>query len=103
MLKHFFENTILEHARVVFVIILATIGFLGYPATKLKIDASTETLIMENDEDLRITREISSRYKSPDFLIVTYTPKDGDLLSDNTLDGIRRLRADLLKIGRAHV
>ena len=100
MLKHFFENTILEHARVVFVIILAIIGFLGYPATKLKIDASTETLIMENDEDLRITREISSRYKSPDFLIVTYTPKDGDLLSDKTLDGIRRLRADLLKLER---
>jgi len=100
MLKHFFENTILEHARVVFVIILAIIGFLGYPATKLKIDASTETLIMENDEDLRITREISSRYKSPDFLIVTYTPKDGDLLSDKTLDGIRRIKADLLKLER---
>jgi len=100
MLKHFFENTILEHARVVFVIILATIGFLGYPATKLEIDASTETLIMENDEDLRITREISSRYRSPEFLVVTYTPKDGDLLSDKTLEGIRRLRADLLKLER---
>jgi predicted RND superfamily exporter protein len=100
MLKHFFENIILEHARIVFVIILATIGFLVYPATNLKIDASTETLIMENDEDLRITREIANRYKSPDFLVVTYTPKDGDLLSDKTLDGIRRIKADLLKLDR---
>jgi len=100
MLKHFFEDVILEHVRIVFVIILATIGFLGYPATKLEIDASTETLIMENDEDLRITREITNRYKSPDFLVVTYTPRDGDLLSDKTLDGIRRLKTDLLKLER---
>lgn len=100
MLKRFFEVTALENPRIVFAIILALICFLGYQATKLEIDASTETLIMENDEDLRITREITSRYRSPNFLIITFSPKNHNLLSDQTLSDIRRLKADLLEIAQ---
>jgi len=98
MLKHFFEVTALAYPRIVFIIIFAIICFLGYQATKLEIDASTETLIMENDEDLRITREIASRYRSPNFLIITFTPKNENLLSDQTLSDLRRLKLDLLEI-----
>jgi len=98
MLKRFFERTALAHPRIVFILIIAIIAFLGYQATKLEIDASTETLVMENDEDLRISREISSRYRSPNPLFITYTPKTEDLLSDQSLSDIKRLKADLLEI-----
>jgi len=98
MLKRFFKVTALAHPRIVFIIILAIICFLGYQATKLEIDASTETLIMENDADLRITREITNRYRSPNFLIITFSPKNENLLSDTTLGYLRRLKADLLGI-----
>ena len=98
MLKRFFEVTALAHPRTVFIIILALICILGYQATKLEIDASTETLIMENDEDLRITREISNRYRSPNPLFITYTPKTQDLLSDQSLSDIQSLKAGLLEI-----
>jgi len=100
MLKHFFESAVLAHARSVFIIILAIICFLCYQATKLEIDASTETLIMENDADLRITREITNRYRAPNFLIITYTPINSDLLSDQTLADLRRLKADLLDLAQ---
>ena len=98
MLKRFFEATALTYPRIVFATIVAVIAILGYQATKLEIDASTETLVMENDADLRITREIASRYQSPNFLIITYTPKNEDLLSDQTLKELRNLKADLLNI-----
>ncbi|MCH7478835.1 MAG: RND family transporter, partial [SAR324 cluster bacterium] len=49
---------------------------------------------MEDDEDLRYSREINNRYKTPDFLVITYSPQD-DLLADSTLDNIRRLKEEL--------
>ena len=98
MLKRFYEVSALAHPRMVFLIILVFICLLGFQATKLEIDASTETLIMENDVDLRITREITNRYRSPDFLIITYTPKSENLLSDRNLSELQRLKADLLEI-----
>ncbi len=100
MLKRFFELTVLAHARSVFIGILVFIFFMGYQAAELEIDASTETLVMENDEDLRTTREITNRYRSPNFLIITYTPKNGELLADETLKDLRRIKADLLELAQ---
>ena len=54
--------------------------------------------MLENDKDLRYTREIAARYGIEDFLIVSFTPKNGELLSDETLSHLKRLRDDLLKL-----
>ena len=67
---------------------------LGYQAQKLEIDASSETLLLEDDEDLQFTRIITERYYSPDFLVITYSPKNGDLLDESTHQ-IRNLSEDL--------
>ncbi|MCP4749383.1 MAG: RND family transporter [Proteobacteria bacterium] len=99
MLKTFYQNYILEYPRIFFAAILLLVGFLGYQAQYLEIDASSETLTLEDDQDLALTREITARYASPDFLVVTFAPKE-DLLSDRSLDTIRRLKADLLKLER---
>ena len=60
------------------------------------MDASTETLILENDQDLKYARVVDSRYGSSDFLVLTFKPQE-DLLSDRTLDVLTRLRDDLKK------
>lgn len=99
MLKRFYESIILEHPLAVLIIILVVISSLGYQARKLEVEASAETLMLEDDEDLRQTRIINSRFKSPDFLVITYTPKE-DLLADKTLNNLRQLKADLLKLER---
>ena len=99
LLKRLYDNYILEYSRVVIVLILLVITFLGYQARKLEIDASAETLMLENDKDLELTRLINSRYKSPNFLVVAYTPK-GDLLADKTLNNLKSLKSDLLKLDR---
>ncbi|MCH8921876.1 MAG: hypothetical protein IIA67_01870 [Planctomycetes bacterium] len=71
------------NALVLAAICLVT-AFLAYQATKLEVDASAESLLLEDDEDLRYTREINTRYHTPEFLVITYTPQD-DLLADATL------------------
>jgi predicted RND superfamily exporter protein len=73
------------------------IGFLGYQARHFRLDASAETLVLENDESLQYARIISSRYKQRRFLALTYTPRD-DLFSPDTLSTLGRLRDDLLAL-----
>jgi predicted RND superfamily exporter protein len=63
-------------------------------ALKLEIDASAETLLLEDDKDLAFAREIEKRYKGENFLVVTFTPKK-ELLANNTLALLQTLSDEL--------
>ncbi|MCB2262831.1 MAG: MMPL family transporter [Candidatus Thiosymbion ectosymbiont of Robbea hypermnestra] len=63
----------------------------AYLARGFELDASTDSLILENDEDLRYYRGVRAQYGADDFLVVTYSPRQ-DLLSAGVLDDIGRLR-----------
>ena len=93
----FFDKVILEYPKLVIICFLVVTSFLGYKTKDFKLDASAETLVLENDKDLRYSRLISSRYGENDFLFVTYTPKD-DLFSDNALAKLKQLRDELRKL-----
>lgn len=81
---------------VLFVSVILCLIF-GMFSTKLQIDASTQTLLLDNDKELGIWREISKRYETPNFLVVAYTPNQ-DLLSSKTLDKIAKISNELEKI-----
>ena len=81
---------------VLFFVAIATAVF-GYYAQHLSIDASAETLLLENDKDLKLTREVHGRYISPDYLVVAFSPKEY-MLSDATLSTIKSLKESLLGI-----
>jgi predicted RND superfamily exporter protein len=90
----FFDRVVLGHPKTVILCVLIAVVFLSFQARHFRLDASAETLVLENDEDLEYSRLIGSRYGEQDFLILTYTPKD-DLLSEKTLASIGRLRNEL--------
>ena len=77
---------------------MALLLLLGLAATQLpsfRLDASADSLILENDEDLHYLREMGQRYtQQAEFVIVTYTPQ-GDLFADATLARLQQLRDDL--------
>ncbi|MCL5280414.1 MAG: MMPL family transporter [Planctomycetes bacterium] len=75
---------------------MGIVSFFGFEARHFRLDASTETLILENDQDLKYARLVDARYGSGDFLVVTFKPKE-DLLSDRTLGVLARLRDELKK------
>ncbi|MEJ2038079.1 MAG: MMPL family transporter [Desulfosarcinaceae bacterium] len=95
-----YNYLVLDHPVLVIVTLALVIGMLGYQARDFKIDASAESLLLENDADLRYAREISERYGSNDYLIISYTPRQGDLLSDGNLEAIGRLRDQLSRLDR---
>jgi len=97
LLTNFFDKVILEWPRLTLLCLLAVISFLGYKAKDFKLDASTETLLLETDQDLRFSRLIKSRYGGHDYLLMTYAPEN-DLFSDKTLAKLARLRNELRQI-----
>ena len=40
--------------------------------SKFKLDASSDSLVLESDDDLKYYREVSADYSTSDFLIVIY-------------------------------
>lgn len=60
----------------------------------LKIDASSDSLTLEYDKDLDYFREISKRYQSGDFLVLTYKP-NGSLFEKDTLAHLKAFRDEL--------
>ena len=61
---------------------LVLISF-GYFSKDFRLDASSDTLLIEGDPDLKYLREVNAKYGSKDFLVLTYTPKE-ELLKANT-------------------
>lgn len=72
-------------------------AFLCAFVPKLAIDASTQTLLLENDKDLELWRDITKRYEIPNTLVIAYTP-NSDLLSQNCISTLAALSKDLAQI-----
>ena len=92
-----YDRHILGQPRLVLPALLAVFAFFAWHARDFKLDASTDTLILESDKDLRILRQVNKRYETQEFLVVTFTPY-ADLFSDASLETIRRLREDLEQV-----
>ena len=97
-IARWYDKCVLDHPLLVICTLVVVMAVLGYLAKDFKIDASAETLLLENDADLRYTRQINSRYGVHDFLIIAVKPKQGDLLADANLLMLKKMQTDLLKL-----
>ena len=89
-----YDRYILGRPRLVLLALLLVFSFFALHSRDFKLDASTDTLILESDQDLRKLREVNKRYETREFLFVTFAPS-ADLFSDTSLETIRQLREDL--------
>ncbi len=72
-----------RYANVAVIILLIIICFFGYSIRNFQLDASSDTLILEQDEDLKKYRKVIEDYGSNDFLIITFTDENKILTSEN--------------------
>ena len=61
MFVQFYENIILRNPKSIFVILIITLLSFGYNAKEFRLDASSETLLIEGDPDLKYLQEVSKR------------------------------------------
>ena len=75
-------------------LVLLVVGYFSSQIPNFKLDASAESLVLENDDSLQYYRAISKSYGSDDFLIITYAPVK-DLMSDAVLADLKALSDEL--------
>ena len=94
MINRLYSRYILQYPKSVLLLLFLLVAFLGSQAFKMEVDASAETLLLENDKDLQFSRMVSERYHTPDILVIAYTPK-ASLVEDETLFEIDALSREL--------
>ena len=75
----------------VLVLMLAVLAFFAWQARHFELDASADSLLLEDDRDLQTLQELQTRYASQDLLIVTFAP-GGDVFEEESLARLRALR-----------
>jgi len=94
-LMTFYERLVLDRPRLSLAVLVVVVGFFAIFVSDFRLDASTESLLLEQDSDLRYYRGIRARYSSDNYLVITYTAKE-DLFTVDTLADIARLRDELI-------
>ena len=101
MLSHFYQKMVIEKPKVILAfLIVCLIGFSFY-SKDFKLDASSDTLLLENDPDLIYLREITNRYGSKEFLVLTYTP-DEPMVSEKSLNNLLSLKYKIQSLDWVH-
>ena len=101
MIAQFYQNIILKNPKSIFIILLITLISFGYHSKNFRLDASSETLLIEGDPDLKYLQEISERYGSKEFLILTYTPNKG-MVSDVSINNLLSLKYKIQSLDWVH-
>ena len=101
MLAQFYQNNILKNPKSVLLILFIILLGFGYYSKDFRLDASSDTLLIEGDPDLKYLQEISKRYGSKEFLVLTYTPNEG-MVSNNSINNLLSLKYKIQSLNWVH-
>ena len=92
-----YQTLVIDRPVVALAVVVGLVGFFALYGQNFKLDASSESIVLENDQALKYYRATRETYGSDDFLIVSYTPHD-DLLSPASLKPLAKLRDELAQL-----
>ncbi len=101
MLAQMYQNLVLKNPKAVFILLIISILSFGYYSKDFRLDASSETLLIDGDPDLAYLQEISERYGSKEFLILTYTPNEG-MVTDSSINNLLSLKYKIQSLDWVH-
>jgi len=101
MLAQLYQNGVLKNPKTIFILLIITILTFGYHSKDFRLDASSETLLIDGDPDLAYLQEVTERYGSKDFLVLTYTPNEG-MVADNSINNLLSLKYKIQSLDWVH-
>ena len=101
MISQLYQNNILKKPKLVIFFLIFALLSIGYNSKDFRLDASSETLLIEGDPDLKYLQEISKRYGSKDFLILTYTPNES-MISNTSVNNLLSLKYKIQSLAWVH-
>ncbi len=100
-MAHLYQNIILKNPKLIFVFLIISILSFGYYSKDFRLDASSETLLIDGDPDLAYLNEVNERYGSKEFLILTYTPNEG-MVTDSSINNLLSLKYKIQSLDWVH-
>ena len=101
MFARLYRNIVIEKPKLIFtLLILCLIGF-GYYTKDFRLDASSDTLLIDGDPDLKYLKEINERYHAKEFLVLTYTPKEA-MTSESSINNLLSLKYKIQSLEWVH-
>ena len=91
-MKFFFQSIIANKNLALFVLVTLSVILFSW-IDKFRFDASSETLVLEDDLSYELYEEINDRFSSSEFLVVAL--KDQNIFSNQGLINLRKLEAKL--------
>ena len=82
-MENIYRLVLEKYSKYALFFIIVIISFFLYNIKYFQIDASSDTLILEQDKDLKKFRNVIDDYSSSDFLIVTFTDNEKILSKPN--------------------
>ena len=96
-LRALYERLVLDAPWAALLLVAAALALAASQLDDFRLDASADSLLLEDDPDLRYFRQVQERYGSRDFLAVAWRP-DAPPLSAAGRARLEALRADLLAL-----
>ena len=97
MWSYIYKKLIVDFSKFTIFLLIGIIIFSLYQAKNFNLDASSDALLLEGDEDLKYLREINERYGSKEFLVLTYTPVS-NFIEKETILNLQLLKSKIEKL-----
>jgi len=97
MFGKIYKTLIVDFSKITILLISCVLAFFLYFSKDFKLDASSDSLLLESDKDLKYLREINGRYGTKDFLVLTYTPVLS-FTSEETIINLQFLKSKIEKL-----
>jgi len=101
MFSHLYQNAVLKKPKAIFALLIIALLSFGYFSKDFKLDASSDTLLIEGDPDLKYLREITNRYGAKEFLVLTFTPKEA-MTSESSINNLLSLKYKIQSLEWVH-
>ena len=101
MLAQIYKNSFIEKPKFIFLLLICFFLMFSFNSKNFRLDASSETLLIEGDPDLKYLNEVNQRYGSKEFLILTFTPKE-EFTSDNSINNLLSLKYKIQSLNWVH-
>ena len=101
MLAQVYKKNIIEKPRLIFSVLIFIFLIFGIYSKNFRLDASSETLLIDGDPDLTYLNEVNKRYGSKEFLVLTYTPDDL-MTSDSSVNNLLSLKYKIQSLDWVH-
>ena len=101
MLPHLYQSIVLKNPKSIFILLLITLLSFGYFSKDFRLDASSDTLLIDGDPDLKYLNEITERYGSKEFLVLTYTPNE-EMIAESSINNLLSLKYKIQSLDWVH-